>query len=482
LAERWPEARIVVLSGCCDDLAGTPEAARVAATLPKPVRSESLLSTLRRLAAGAALLCLFAGLSLAQGDRQFPFQVPGPGETVARLTLAAPGADWAVAGREGALAEISLDGQVLCHAMVPSPGRWTYAVFLGAVPPGEHKLKVARHASWSAAGAALDILSAEFETIRPSDPRYLALAHAPVLHARADTVGKFTDVPLLVYSTRSSQFGLIVLEYTVVFTNEDGGTSTRDLMARWGRTFDIEYVYRVWLDKSGRAARTLIQTKEHADVPYDGRYDGLHPVLEPVTYNNMVAPAAPDAAPVRYRLAPVEADLSHGSRELVLDQNPSFYEVAAREMAREGKIRPPLTFDGEKIADPRNYLVIELKADSRYAALQALALKQGEHLWRASAVGLAKNFIERSGWARVAVELPPGPRNQDIAGLGLQCISRRDLEKEKIPKDGSCRVETIGKVFFLGPDYVPGPVLPLPAPPPGGWRLAAGDLVTLDIR
>jgi CheY-like chemotaxis protein len=556
LSERWPKARIVVLSGYCEDLSGAPEAASVAATLRKPVRSERLLSTLRRVAPMLALFLLLAGRSRAQAEspmplsfptagyqhglwggrprprptpwsapaaggllplqsaggswgtradrgggptrlwqnptarktnwhgaeRQFPFHVIGQGETVARLTLSAPGADWAVPGREGALAEISLDGRVVCHAMVPSSGKWIYSTMLGAVPPGAHTLEVARHAAWSAAGASLDVLEAEFDTVPPTDERYLALAHAPVLHARADTVGKFTDVPLLVYCTRSRSFGLTVLEYTVVFSNEDGGTSTRDLMARWGRTVDIEYIYRLWLDKSGRAVKTLIQTKEHADIPYDGRYDGLHPVLEPVTTNNMVAPAGPDAASLRYRLAPVEVDLSGASRELVLDQNPALYEVTAREMAREDKVRPPLTFDGEKIADPRNYLVVELKVDSRYAALQALVLRRGEHLWRGSAVGLAKNFIERSGWARVAVELPPGTRNQDISGLAFQCISRRDLEKEKIPKDGSCRVETIGKVFFLAPDYRPGPLLPAPVPPQGGWRLAAGDLVTLDIR
>ena len=40
--------------------------------------------------------------------------------------------------------------------------------------------------------------------------------------------------------------------YSVIFSNEDGGTQTDRLMATWGRTTDIEFVYGVEVDGSGR--------------------------------------------------------------------------------------------------------------------------------------------------------------------------------------------------------------------------------------
>ena len=41
------------------------------------------------------------------------------------------------------------------------------------------------------------------------------------------------------------------LRYSVVFSNEDGGTPSDRLMATWGRLTDIEYVYAVERDTDG---------------------------------------------------------------------------------------------------------------------------------------------------------------------------------------------------------------------------------------
>lgn len=77
------------------------------------------------------------------------------------------------------------------------------------------------------------------------------------------------------------------------------------------------------------------------------------------------------------------------------------------------------------ISDPRNYLVVEAKI--------------------AGGLGMADNFINRSGWVRTAIELPPGAQPEAIA---FQCM---------IPKRaGSCRLEAVGKVLKLTSDYRPG--------------------------
>ena len=72
----------------------------------------------------------------------------------------------------------------------------------------------------------------------------MCIAGAPVLFARLNTVGKFSDIPLVLYCERVKDTAGDALQYTVIFSNEDGGTSTRTLMARWGRSTDIEYVYQ----------------------------------------------------------------------------------------------------------------------------------------------------------------------------------------------------------------------------------------------
>ena len=74
---------------------------------------------------------------------------------------------------------------------------------------------------------------------------------APIVYARPNTVGKFTDLPLLMWyeivpTPRGRQF-----RYSVIFSNEDGGTQTDRLMATWGRTTDIEFVYGVEVDDAG---------------------------------------------------------------------------------------------------------------------------------------------------------------------------------------------------------------------------------------
>jgi len=470
-----PLVPLLVLSGYLADLKSAPEAASVNAMLQKPVRTEHLLRTISRL-----LLCLLLLVSLGRlqaQSRTFPFNVARPAEVIAELLLSAPGADWSQPGKEAPLARITLDGTQIQHTFVA--GARPYRLFLGPLPAGPHQIQVELDPKYSAPSAPLSIGEARFEELHPGDSGYEILAHAPILPARANTVGRFTDIPLLMYCTRGEDTAGRWLEYTVIFTNEDGGTSTRDLMARWGRTTDIEYIYRVWLNAQGAIAKTLIQTREHQDVPYEGPRQGLHPILMPVTDNNMVEPAARNASPIVHQMAPILTDLSGGSRELVMDANPFTYEISAKELQRENKLRPYGAFEGEKISDPRNYLIAELKISSSLAALQVLTKRRGAPKWQGSAVGLGKDHIERSGWVRTTIELPPGTRPQDIEQIGVQCLSLRDLTRQPLAKNGKCAVETFGKVFFLGPDYRPQPSIPIPL---NNIQLEVGEMVTAPVR
>jgi CheY-like chemotaxis protein len=470
-----PRTPLLVLSGYLEDLRSAPEAASVNAMLQKPVRTEHLLRAISRL-----LLCLLllVGMGRLQAQsRTFPFTVARPAEVVAELLLSAPGADWAQPGKEAPLAKITLDGSQVQHTFVT--GARPYRLFLGPLPAGQHQIQVEVEPKYSAASSPLAIGEARFEEVHAGEPGYEVLAHAPILPARLNTVGRFTDIPLLMYCTRGEDSAGRWLEYTVIFTNEDGGTSTRDLMARWGRTTDIEYIYRVWLTAQGGIAKTLIQTRDHRDVPYDGPRQGLHPILMPVTDNNMVEPAARNASPIVHQMAPILTDLSSGSRELVMDANPFTYEISAKELLRENKLRPFGTFDGEKISDPRNYLIVELKVNSALAGLQVLIQRKGSPKWQGSAVGLGRDHIERGGWVRTTLELPPGTKPDDIDQIGVQCLSQRDLTRQPVAKNGKCSVQGFGKVFFLGPDYRPQASIPIPL---NNIQLDVGEMVTAPVR
>ncbi len=446
LKSQRPERPVLVLTGYPQDLEGTPAAPLANALLKKPVRSESLLAAISRFAVALLIALLPAAAA------EFPFDVSdAAAETVATLLLEAGGADWAVEGKEGALARISVDGGPVHYTWAFAENKQPATVFLGRLPAGRHTLKVERDGR-SAAGAGLEIRRADVTSVSPSDAEYQRIAHAPVLFARANTLGKFTDVPMLTYVTERQEGSLRVLEYTVIFSNEDGGTSTRNLMARWGRVTDIEYVYRVWVDTKGRIAKTLIQTRGHKDVPYMGQRFHQHPYLQPVTDNNMVEPVAPDAAPVRFQLSPVFADLSNGARELVMDRYPFTYTVSEKELVRERKLRAPMTFAEELIAPPSNYLTVEMKLAQKNGAVQALAVLDGSNVVYGSATGRDSNFVDRDGWLRVTIELPPDTKISALSALAVECAITRPPQGQQAAASSECGVEAFGRVFLRGED------------------------------
>ncbi len=447
-------AKIIVLSG------GDVEASLpVDEFLTKPCSSKRLLETIARFCVLLISLCAIAHAGT--------FTVSKASEVVAELDMRAVGTDWAEEGREAALATLLVDGteqqQVMLYA---GSDQFTYGVFLGKLKAGVHRLDFS--------GQGVELIDARFRE-DSSD----VIANAPILYARANTIGKYTDIPLLVYCERLSDNGISFLQYTVIFSNEDGGTSTRALMARWGRTTDVEYVYRAFLSPDGSVRKATIQGEHHKEMEFTGGRDGSHPVLMPVTDNNMVGQVdAPTA--VRYQIAPIVVDLAGHSREEVMDQHPITYKVMAKELKREGKLRQFGTIDEEKVSDPRNYLYFEMQLARSESSVATLVRLKGGSRWYSSNLGHAdfairtwkRNAAESpGGLVRTTVELPPGTTAEKIAEIGFEC-----LVPEKA-SDSTCRVEAVTKCFFLDRDYTPDTnVWTMTAPrdiPPGAiWTSA----------
>ncbi len=427
LRQRSSDVKIVVLSGWTSDLEQMPEAKLVDEIMGKPARTNRLLAFAAKLSLWILAIWSSAAVPMAAAE------------------LAA---DLEISSSRMERVEILL-GEAPKQYVMAYPGycKQHVQVFFSIPEPSAGRIAL-RHSP------AIQARVLKVREVTAEDPYYLPLANAPILYARAGTIESMSDAPVLAYCERLGDSSAPLLQYTIIFTNEDGGTSTRGLMARWGRTTDIEYVYRAYLKPDGTLLRATIQGRGHKETAFQGRREGAHPLLTPVTLNNMVSAEA--ASRVRFQLAPQLVDLTAASRELVMDHNWFVYRVAAQELEREGKIRPFGVADGEKISDPRNYLYLEASIANRNSAIAALVRLRGENRLRSSHLGRPGFAIERDGWIRTAIELPPGTAPAQVASIGFECLVAAPSNKDPLPDSGICHIGQVSKAFFLGADYRPG--------------------------
>jgi hypothetical protein len=273
-----------------------------------------------------------------------------------------------------------------------------------------------------------------------------------MLWLRADTIGSATDLPLLMYAEDLRANGTGVLRYSIIFSNEDGGTPTPALLARWGRTTDIELAYEEeWRDNKVVSSR--YQAPDHHILEYAGTREGGHPTLLVATLNNVFLDRGRSAA--RVTLVPMVVNLQTATRESVMDREPWIYRRMADELREEGK--------ADTAGDVREYLFVDARLSMENGAVAAVA--RGEDgVWRSSDRGVRELTVDRAGWVRIAV-----PRSRGATEAGFMCMAIK-------PAEGRCRVE-IGRVFSLGDDYQPGPERGT-----GALDLRAGEMRTISLR
>ncbi|HEX7281051.1 MAG TPA: hypothetical protein VF239_03275, partial [Vicinamibacterales bacterium] len=288
------------------------------------------------------------------------------------------------------------------------------------------------------------------EQIPTSAADHQALSLAPVVYARQDTVGKFNDVPLLTWyeiepTNRGKRY-----RYSVIFSNEDGGTPADRLMATWGRTTDIEYIYSVEVDAAGNIVSEDMQGPDHEILPFQGKREGKHPLLWVATHNNMVLDRGTTA--VRYAPAPVLADLTNVSREKVMDDNPWTYEVMAKELAREGKIVADAPTGQGTVPDLRRYVFLEGCGEAGNNALTMSVSVDGT--WYSSDRGVEQYRVVRNGCFRVAIPLPGDSTARDVEAIRVAAFLREDK-----PTGTPSKLTRINTMFALNERMVPGPRL-----------------------
>ena len=378
------------------------------------------------------------------------FETTTRAEAIATVTVTCDACAWNVTGREAVVFTLSVDGRYSQHLPIVRTGRAEYHVMLGRVEPGRHRLTIDEDAELTAPGlrgsARAVVNTISVEQVAATADNYTALSLAPVVFARPDTVGRYTDVPIFMFyevepTARGTRY-----RYSVIFTNEDGGTPADRLMATWGRTTDIEYLYSVELDRAGAILEDEIQGPEHALLPFTGRREGAHPLLWVSTDNNMVLPEG--TTHVRYAPAPVHFQQRDVAREAVMDAHPWLYKTMTDEIEREGKIVADAPPGQGTIPDPRRFVFIEGCGELADKGL-AFSVRVGS-LWISSDRGRAYR-IARDGCFRAAVPLPASATIKDVRGVRVQVFAR-DGKTNSAP----ARLSRINTLFALDDRFVPG--------------------------
>src|SRR5215475_591608 len=428
-----------------------------------------------------SLLSATPGAISAQTLLEKRFSVAAESEALLDLTASAPGTSWRERGAEAAVVTIYVDGQYHQDVILFAGAReFTYQLMLGRVGPGEHSLRVEFNRKESAAKAtSVKIGDAKVTTIDRNHPEFQAIARAPIIYARPDTVGKFSDIPLLAYY-ESERAGPLPREddrltYTVIFSNEDGGTQTTALMARWGRTTDIEWVCEARIGAEGDA-KTIFQAANHKDTQFAGKLEADHPLMFVATINNNFSDKG--QSEMRFAPRPLPFDARAASREEMMDRHPWTYRVMADEMIREEKItdeRKP----GRSINDLRNYVYFDISSIQTGAALSVAVKLKGDPAWRASDWGIANYRIDRSGNFRTTVLLPKRARMKEIERIVARCDVKGDPRTQsdlnQVPS-ASCDLRSVNKIFALNDDYQPGAPIKLNFKP---LKIGAGEMVEI---
>ncbi len=410
----------------------------------------------------ALLLAVLAGLGCSGNvdidlspDEISPpvsFTVKTESEVVAHLYFSSD-TDWGRSGDESAVVTLYLDKDYTERnqdiVLFKGPERFVYKVALGRLAPGPHVLELKFDRAKSSAGASrVHLEDMEIREIPVSRPDSDVYRFSPILYGRNDNY--YTDTPLLMYHEVHREERTTTIDYTIIWSNEDGGTDTKSLMSRWGRTTDIELTYRVKLDDAGKVLASYYHGAKHDTLSFQGKWLDEHPIVRTATLNNQVS----DSGWSKYKffLSPELGKKKGHAREIVMDENPWTYEVMAKEMKREGKYENAPNPASAEVSDARNYLYLEFNSTVDAAETKKLRLTFGvqldnDSLWYYSDhQDTTVKAVNRGGWRRTTIELPRGTAPEAVRRLRIRGWN-----------EGSFRIRLlrISKVFMLDEKYVP---------------------------
>lgn len=372
----------------------------------------------------------------------------------------APGASWQKTGAEAAVLTVFVDGKYNQDAILFAGKRiFEYQMFLGKLDLSEHKITIVLNQMRSAPNAkrvkiqsafsvAFEDLLANAATTDRSIPAYIATINAPVIYLRSDTIDKFSDIPLLTYYEIFDEPESVKrIRYTTIFTNEDGGTQSAALMARWGRMTDIEWIYEIRVRENGEILSEIYQAANHETKNFRGNRFGSHPLILDATVNNNFADTGCSALRVSPML--VQTNLSDGSRETVMDAFSWTYRIMAQEAMREGRINSN-ALGANTIADPRDYLYAEIYSEPKAAAIALEAENSGGEKFSSDA-GVESLRVNRPGFVRIALRVPQNRVVGFPKSVSVGCYAVSNNPNS----EGVCQNVRLIKLVRLDRNYLP---------------------------
>ncbi len=400
------------------------------------------------------------------GYETVPFTVVAPGEGVATLTLAAASADWGDLGRESVVVTYDVDGAVFGTIVVYLGAPTEYRVLLGALTAGEHTIGLRHEKRLSPAGDSpvLVTAAASVEAIPSGDARYDFTRFSPILlglDAKLNIVPSATgthpgnavsDVPVIVYVRPVPHAGYTTYRYVLIWSNEDNGTGQFPdlLIARYGRTTDIENVLEVDVSDTGTLDEVRFRPDESGSLAlFGGAFQGTHPIIRTSTGNGLIADDG--ASTLHFAIAPAEYDDAGLPRELGMNLDPASYVLMGKEMVRENKVEPFANPNSKKLSDVRNYVYVDydIDVDVGGQVLRGVAVVNGVPYYsdHNQSFMAAVNPRVSDGVGQLAIEVPAGTTIADVQQYGMQGIGTMSGTATELD------------AFTLESDYLPSPRL-----------------------
>lgn len=215
-----------------------------------------------------------------------------------RLNIeASSDSDWSIKGNESNLIVVDITsdkGISNQYSIVTYMGkeRYIYKLYLGFLDEGSYKVKIRNVEVPVCQRSMVTIHSIECTEMKLTTLETLVHENAPVLYGRnyfSPFDNCYTDTPLaLLYSIKELPNEIMKIEYHYIFSHEDEGTPAQLLMAKWGRTLDIEWCYSVTVNRiTSEIIEAKYQGPHHQVRTFKGQYlnNSQRPILQTRTTN-----------------------------------------------------------------------------------------------------------------------------------------------------------------------------------------------------
>jgi hypothetical protein len=257
-----------------------------------------------------------------------------------------------------------------------------------------------------------------------------AIENAPYLGIREDQyTNRYTDLPMLmsyrVYPDAKHAENTDI-DYIIYYSDEDSGRSASAKSnddGNYGRSGDIEWVYRIEFDPSWNPVSRIIQTSlhvgpislgiGHGQETFNGKFIDAHPIIYDATLNNVGAdrPKDPSKPLTVYQMVPrMRLQLTDDIDDALL-MSPWTYEVTDDEQSAEGKAPVP--------AQDHLFVMIEGElngigpfgwATGKFAAVITSSVGGETNTYQSEGTGVSRAAIEGDSWLRdslmTAVSMP----------------------------------------------------------------------------